>query len=48
MLTLRLIEYGSCDYQHMVALRDKILRKPLGLSFTQEYLQQEINDVLVG
>lgn len=45
---IRLIEYGSCDYQEMVKLRDEILRKPLGLHFTEAYLQQEINDVLVG
>lgn len=45
---IRLITYGSCDYQDMVALRDKILRKPLGLHFTEKYLQQEINDVLIG
>lgn len=48
MSTLRTIEFGSCDYQAMVALRDKILRKPLGLTFSPEYLQQEINDVLIG
>ena len=48
MNTLRIIEFGSCDYQAMVALRDKILRKPLGLTFSPDYLQQEINDVLVG
>ena len=48
MSTLRIIEFGSCDYQAMVALRDKILRKPLGLAFSPEYLRQEINDVLIG
>lgn len=48
MTTLRTIEYGSCDYHNMVALRDQVLRKPLGLSFTPEYLQQEINDILIG
>jgi len=48
MLNLRIIEYGSCDYHAMVALRDVILRKPLGLTFTPDYLQQEINDCLIG
>lgn len=48
MFNLRLIEYGSCDYQAMVQLRDKILRAPLGLTFSTEYLQQEISDVLIG
>lgn len=32
----------------MVALRDTVLRKPLGLIFTPAYLQQEINDWLIG
>lgn len=45
---LRLLEYGSCDYQEMIKLRDEILRKPLGLHFTEKYLQQEIDDVLIG
>ena len=48
MLDFRIIEYGSCDYHDMVALRDEVLRKPLGLTFSTEYLQQEINDILVG
>ncbi len=48
MSQLRIIAFGSCDYQAMIALRDKILRKPLGLTFSPEYLQQEINDVLIG
>ena len=32
----------------MVALRDIVLRKPLGLSYTEAYLQKEINDQLLG
>lgn len=48
MYTMRIIEYGSCDYQEMVQLRDRILRQPLGLTFSPEYLRQEINDVLIG
>ncbi|MGH2645190.1 MAG: GNAT family N-acetyltransferase, partial [Chitinophagaceae bacterium] len=44
----RLLEYGGCDYQEMVKLRDEILRKPLGLHFTEKYLQQEMNDILIG
>lgn len=48
MFNFRIIEYGSCDYQEMVALRDEVLRKPLGLTFSAAYLQQEINDILIG
>lgn len=48
MSIIRLIEYGSCDYHNMVALRDKILRRPLGLTFSEEYLRQEMHDILIG
>ncbi len=48
MPDIRLITYGSCDYHDMVALRDKMLRRPLGLTFSEEYLQQEMNDILIG
>ncbi|HJW08141.1 MAG TPA: GNAT family N-acetyltransferase [Holophagaceae bacterium] len=43
MTTLRLawIEHGSADYAAEVALRDEVLRKPLGLSFTPEQLAAE-------
>jgi ribosomal protein S18 acetylase RimI-like enzyme len=48
MLTFRVIEYGSSEYKQMVALRDIVLRQPLGLSYSKEYLEQEINDQLLG
>jgi predicted GNAT family N-acyltransferase len=48
MLEFRLIQHGSNDYHEMVSLRDIVLRKPLGLSYTEEYLQKEINDQLLG
>lgn len=48
MPIIRLIQYGSCEYHEMVKLRDVVLRRPLGLNFTESYLQQEINDVLIG
>ena len=48
MLYFRIIEYGSCDYHTMVDLRSEVLRKPLGLSFTAEQLQQEMNDIFIA
>lgn len=48
MYHIRLLEYGSDDYREMINLRDEILRKPLGLHFTEKYLQQEVNDILIG
>jgi len=45
---LRFIDYGSPEYQEMIALRMEILRKPLGLSFNEEDLAKEKDDILLG
>ncbi len=33
-MALKIIDHGSAEYQQMIKLRDIVLRKPLGLSFT--------------
>jgi predicted GNAT family N-acyltransferase len=38
------IGFGTPAYDATVALRYDILRKPLGLTFTQEQLDNEVND----
>lgn len=35
------IEHGSVAYEQSLALRDEVLRKPLGLSFSDEELELE-------
>ncbi len=47
-MALKQIDYGSKEYQQMVALRMEILRKPLGLGFTKEELEKEKDDVLIA
>ena len=47
-MALKIIDHGSKQYQQMVKLRDDILRKPLGLSFTQEELEKEKDHLLIG
>lgn len=42
------IDYGTPEYQQMVQLRDEILRKPLGLSFTSHDLEKDKDDILIG
>lgn len=42
------IDYGTPEYRQMVQLRDEILRKPLGLTFTSHDLEQDKEDVLIG
>lgn len=43
MMTIRieLVEHGSPKYHDTVSLRDTILRKPLGLDFSEDQLHEE-------
>jgi N-acetylglutamate synthase-like GNAT family acetyltransferase len=47
-MAVKLIDYGSKEYSQMIALRHNLLRKPLGLSFNDTELKEEINDILIG
>src|SRR5699024_471086 len=48
MYNTRLIEYNSSEYREMLLLRTMLLRAPLGLSFSEQELQKEINDLFIG
>lgn len=45
---LRRIEYGTKAYREMVELRHRVLRAPLGMNFTPEFLAQDKSDFLLG
>ncbi len=47
-LTITTIEHGSPAYEETVALRNDVLRKPLGLGFTPEQLGAEGSDIHVA
>lgn len=47
-MAIKVIDYGTKDYSQMVALRYMLLRKPLGLSFSDDELEKEANDILIG
>jgi predicted GNAT family N-acyltransferase len=47
-MALKMIDHGTKEYQQMVKMRMDILRKPLGLSFTDEELEKEKDEVLIG
>ena len=47
-MALKQIDHGSKEYKQMVALRMEILRKPLGLSFSDDELVKEKEDILIG
>lgn len=40
-MPVKIIDHGSKEYSQMVELRRQILRKPLGLDFTADDLEQE-------
>lgn len=47
-MALKIIDHGTTEYKQMVDLRFNVLRKPLGLDFSEEDLEKEKNDVLIG
>ncbi|MCX7771565.1 MAG: GNAT family N-acetyltransferase [Clostridia bacterium] len=47
-LECRLIDYGSDNYKAELALRDRVLRQPLGLSLYDEKLDKERFDRHIG
>ena len=47
-MALKIIDHGTAEYDHMVRLRDEILRKPLGLTFTKEELDKEKNNLHIA
>ena len=47
-MALKILDHGSPEYRQMVKLRDDILRKPLGLGFSAEELENEKDNMLIG
>ena len=47
-MALKQIDHGTPEYNQMVSLRMEILRKPLGLSFSEDELTREKEDILIG
>lgn len=40
-MALKIVDYGTGEYNDMIKLRNEILRKPLGLGFSTEELEKE-------
>jgi GNAT superfamily N-acetyltransferase len=47
-MALKIIDHGSPEYLQMVKLRDDVLRKPLGLGFTPDELENEKENMLIA
>ncbi len=47
-MALKIIDYGTPEYQQMIKMREEILRKPLGLDFDEKELEHEKNNLLIA
>lgn len=47
-MPIKILDFQSIEYEQMVSLRYEVLRKPLGLEFTNEDLEQDAHDILIG
>ena len=47
-MALKIIDHGSKEYQQMVKLREDILRKPLGFTFSPAELEAERDNMLIA
>ncbi len=47
-MALKIIDYGSPEYRQMLKLRNEILRKPLGISFSEDELEKEKDNLLIA
>ena len=47
-MALKIIDHGTSEYRQMVKLRDEVLRKPLGLGFTEQELEDEKDNMFIG
>lgn len=47
-MALKIIDYGTPEYQQMIKMREDILRKPLGLNFEEKELESEKNNLLIA
>lgn len=47
-MALKIIDHGTKEYQQMLKLREDILRKPLGFTFTPDEIESEKDNMLIG
>ncbi|MFL5740495.1 MAG: GNAT family N-acetyltransferase [Flavisolibacter sp.] len=47
-MALKIIDHGTAEYEQMIKLRDDILRKPLGLTFSEDELEKEKSNLHIA
>lgn len=46
-MALKQIDHGTAEYIQMIELREMVLRRPLGLSYSHDELVREKDDILI-
>ena len=46
-MALKQIDHGTAEYIQMIELREMVLRRPLGLSYSHDELARERDDILI-
>lgn len=47
-MALKIIDHGTEEYQKVLDLRDAVLRRPLGLSFSPDEIEKEKNNLHIA
>lgn len=47
-MALKIIDFGTPEYHQMVKMRQDILRRPLGLTLTEEEIQKEKENLFIA
>ncbi|HET6768943.1 MAG TPA: GNAT family N-acetyltransferase [Chitinophagaceae bacterium] len=47
-MALKIIDFGTPEYQQMIKMREEILRKPLGLTFSPDEIEKEKDNLFIG
>ena len=47
-MALKIIDFGTPEYQQMIKMREDILRKPLGLTFSPDEIEKEKENLFIA
>lgn len=48
MLSVKVIQYGSLEYEREILLRNRVLREPLGMTLSEHDLSQDKDDIHIA
>jgi GNAT superfamily N-acetyltransferase len=47
-MALKIIDFGTPEYQQMIKMREEMLRKPLGLTFSPDEIEKEKDNLFIA